>query len=108
MIFKVCGHFSQRFFNFNGISSVQSKEIIRSCRKINFASGVDGTKSPNVSESKDMKLSKPHFNDENNFTAFTLIVLLSGFHNIPKAFSNGILSKSRLTDWQFADKSFWG
>ena len=38
-------------------------------------------------------------------TAFTLIVWLSGFHNIPKAFSNGIFSKSRLTDWQFVDKS---
>ena len=35
-------------------------------------------------------------------TAFTLIVLLPGFRNIPKALSNGILSKSRLTDWQFA------
>ena len=41
-------------------------------------------------------------------TAFTLIVSLSGFHNIPKALSNGILSKSRLTDWQMADKSSWG
>ena len=41
-------------------------------------------------------------------TAFTLIVLLPGFRNIPKALSNGILSKSRLTDWQFAYKSSWG
>ena len=41
-------------------------------------------------------------------TGFTLIVLLSGFHNIPKALSNGILSKSRFTDWQFTDKSSWG
>ena len=36
--------------------------------------------------------------------AFTLIVSLFGFCNIPKALSTGILSKSRLTDWQFADK----
>ena len=41
-------------------------------------------------------------------TAFTLIVSLSGFQNIPKAPSNGILSMSRLKDWQFADKSSWG
>ena len=41
-------------------------------------------------------------------TGFTLIVLLSGFHNIPKALSNGILSKSRFTDRQFTDKSSWG
>ena len=41
-------------------------------------------------------------------TAFTLIVSLSGFHNIPKALRNGILSKPRLTDWQFADESSWG
>ena len=38
-------------------------------------------------------------------TAFTLIVSLSVFHNIPKALSNEILS--RLTDWQFADNSSW-
>ena len=41
-------------------------------------------------------------------TAFTLIVSFSWFHNIPKVPSNGILSKSRLTDWQFGDKSSWG
>ena len=40
--------------------------------------------------------------------AFTLIVSLFGFHNIPKALPNRILSKSRLTDWQFDDKSSWG
>ena len=41
-------------------------------------------------------------------TAFTLTVSLSRFHNIPNALSNGILFKSRLTGWQFADKSSWG
>ena len=41
-------------------------------------------------------------------TVFTLIVSLSGFHNVPKAHCNGIFSKSTLTDWQFADKSSWG
>ena len=41
-------------------------------------------------------------------TAFTLIASLFGFCYIPKALSNGILSKSRLTDWQFADKSSRG
>ena len=41
-------------------------------------------------------------------TAFALTALLSGLHNIPKALSNGILSQSRLTFWQFADNSAWG
>ena len=45
-------------------------------------------------------------------TAFTLIVslyrIVSGFDNVSKALSNGILSKSRLADWQFPDKSSWG
>ena len=41
-------------------------------------------------------------------TVFNLIVLLSGFHNIPKALSNGIFSKYTLTDWTFANKSSCG
>ena len=41
-------------------------------------------------------------------TVFTLIVSLSRFRNIPKALSSRILSKSRLTDWEFADKPSWG
>ena len=85
--FKVCSHFKQRFFKFSGISSSQSKEIFHSCCKINFVSTLDGVKSPN------------------RYDCFYLIVLLSGFHNIPKALSNEILSKSRLTDWYFAEKS---
>ena len=49
---------------------------------------------------------KPLFDDENDFmTAITLTALLFGFHNIPKALSDGILSKSMLADWQFADRS---
>ena len=109
MVFKVCNHLNQRFFKFNEISSSQSKKIFHSCCKINFSSSIDEVKSPNRSKTEDIKLSKPHFYDENDFmTAFTLIVSLSGFHNIPKALSNGILSKSRLTDWQLADKSSWG
>ena len=52
---------------------------------------------------------KQDFDSGNGFmTAFALIVLLSGLHNILKALSNRILSKSRLTDQQFADKSTWG
>ena len=108
MFFKVCSHFNQRLFKFNGISSSQSKEIFHSCCKINFTSSSDGVKSPNGLKAEDIKLTKPLFDGGNDFMiAFTLIVSLFGFHNIPKALSNGILSKSRLTDWQFADKSFW-
>ena len=68
----------------------------------------DGVKSPNGSRTEDKKLSKPHFDDEYDFlTTFTLIASLSWFHNIPKVLSKGILSISRLTDWQFADRSSW-
>ena len=102
MFFKICSHLNQRLFKFDGISSSQSKDIFHSCCKVNFASSINGVKSPNASNSEDIKLSKPYFEDGNDFvTAFTLILLLSGFHNIPKALSDGILSKSRLTDWQF-------
>ena len=105
-VFKVCSHFNQQFFKFNGISSFKSKEIFHSCCKINFASSIDGVKSPIGSKTENIKLSKPLFDTENDFmTAFTLIVWLSGFHNIPKALSNGILPKHRLTDRQFAHKS---
>ena len=108
MFFEVCSHFDQQLLKFNGISSSQSKEIFHSCCKINFASSIDGVKSPNRSKTEDIKLSKPLFNDGNEFmTSFTLIISLFGFHNIPKALSNEIPSKSRLTDWQFADKSSW-
>ena len=104
MFFKVYSHFNQRLFKFDVISSSQSKEIFHSCCKINFASRIDGVKSPNGSKTEDIKLSKPLFDGGNGFmTAFTLILSLSGFHNIPKVLPNGILSKSRLTDWQFAD-----
>ena len=88
MFFKVCSYFNQRLFKFGGISSSQSKEIFHSCCKINFASSIDGVKSPNGSKTEDIKLSKPLFDSGNGFmTAFTLIVSLSGFHNIPKALS---------------------
>ena len=40
-------------------------------------------------------------------TTFTSAVSLSVFHNVPKALPNGILFNSRLTDWQFANKSSW-
>ena len=104
MFFKACSHFKQRLFKFDGISSPQSKEIFHSCWKINFASNIDGVKSPDGSKTEDIKLSKPLFDGGNGFmTAFPLIVSF-----IPKALSNGILSKSRITDWQFADKSSWG
>ena len=108
MFFKVCSHFNQRFCKCDGISSSQSKGIFHSCCKINFASSIDGVKSPNGPKTEDIKLSKPLFDGGDGFmTAFTLILLLSGFRNISKALSNEILSKSRLTDWQFADKSSW-
>ena len=90
VFFKVCSHFNQQFFKFNGISSSQSKEIFQSYCKI---------KNGNGSKAEDIKLSKPLFDGENDFmTAFTLMVSLSGFYNTPKALSNGILSKFRLTD----------
>ena len=83
-------------------------EIFHSCCKISFASSIDGVKSPNGSKAEDIKLSKPLLESGNgSMTAFTLILSLSGFYNVHKALSNGILSKSRLTDWQFADKSSW-
>ena len=109
IFFKVCSHFNQWLFKFRGISSSQSKESFQSCCKISFASNIDGVKSPNGSETDNIKINKPLFDSGNGFvTAFTLTVSLSWFHNIPKALSNGILSKSRLTDWQFGGKSSWG
>ena len=57
--FKFCSHFNQRLFKFDGISSSQSKEIFHSYCKINFASSIDGVKSPNRSKAEDIKLSKP-------------------------------------------------
>ena len=57
MVFKVCSHFNQGAFKFNEISSSQSKEIMHSCCKINFASSIDEVKSPNRSETEDIKLS---------------------------------------------------
>ena len=81
-----------------GPSQASNGEDCRCC-KINFASSIDGVKSPNGSKTEDIKLSKPLFDDENDFmAAFILNVSLSEFHSIPKALSNGILSKSRLTD----------
>ena len=110
MFFKVYSHFNQQLFRFDMISSSNLKKFIyHSCCKINFVSSIDGVKSPNGPKTEDLKLSKPLFDVGNGFmTAFTLIVSLSGFRNIPKALSSKILSKSRLTDWQFADKSSWG
>ena len=109
MFFKVCSHSNQRWFKFDGISSSQSKKTFHSCCKINFASSIDRVKGPNRSKTEDIRLSKPLFDRGDGFMiAFTLIVLLSALHNIPKILSNGILSRSRLTDWQFADKSSWG
>ena len=61
MFFKVCSHFNQRLLKFDGISSSQSKEIFHSCCEINFASSIDGVKSPNGSKTEDIKLSKPFF-----------------------------------------------
>ena len=52
MFFKVCSHFNEKFFKFNEISSSQSKEIFHNCCKINFASSIDGVKSPNGSKNK--------------------------------------------------------
>ena len=97
VFFKVCSHFiNQQLFEFDGISSSQSKELFCSCCKISFASSTDRVKSPNGSKREDIKLSKPLFDNGNGFmNAFTLILLLSGFQNILKALSNGILSKSR-------------
>ena len=87
--------------NLNKLSTIAVKLIL--------LLALDGVKSPNGSKTEDIKLSKPLFDDGNDFmTAFTLIVLLPRFHNIPKALSNGILFNFRLTDWQFADKSSWG
>ena len=93
MFFKVCSYFSQQLFKFGGISSSQSKEIFRSCCKISFTSSIDRVKSPNEPKRDDIKLSKRLFDSRNGFIT---------------ALSNRILSKSRLTDWQFADKSSWG
>ena len=50
-------------FKFNGISSSQSKEIFQSCCKISFSSSIDRVKGPNGSKTKDIKLSKPLFDD---------------------------------------------
>ena len=61
-----------------------------------------------IKNREDIELSEPLFDNENEFmTTFTSAVSLSVFHNVPKALPNGILFNSRLTDWQFANKSSW-
>ena len=57
----LCSHFNQRIFKFNRISSSRSQETFRNCCKINFASRLDGVKSPNGSKTKDIKLTKAFF-----------------------------------------------
>ena len=109
VFFKVCIYFNHQFFKFSWISSSQSEEIFHVVVTLILVLALTELKSPNGLKTEDIKLSKPLFDGENDFiAAFTLIVLLSEFYSIPKALSNGILSKSRLTDWQFADKPSWG
>ena len=57
-------------------------------------------------KTENIKLSQP-LSEDGNDSMTALIASLSGFRNIPKPVSNGILSKSRLTNWKFVNKSSW-